>query len=78
MQDNLESQPRNAPGPAGTTCWRAVTLSDLRWRFLEGQYVVYNSGSGHTHVLDPIAALMIQLTEERCQTTELVERVAAS
>jgi PqqD family protein of HPr-rel-A system len=26
----------------------------------EEQYVVYNSGSGHTHLLDPIAALLVQ------------------
>jgi PqqD family protein of HPr-rel-A system len=26
----------------------------------EEQYVVYNSGSGHTHVVDPIAALLVQ------------------
>jgi PqqD family protein of HPr-rel-A system len=54
-----------------------VPLSDLHWRFLEREYVVYNSGSGHTHVLDPVAALLIQqLTEGWCDTAELVERIA--
>jgi len=33
-------------------------------------YVVYNSGSGHTHVLNPIAALALQqLTERNLETT---------
>ena len=40
--------------------------------------MVYNSGSGHTHVLDPVAALLIQqLAARSCETTELIERIAA-
>jgi PqqD family protein of HPr-rel-A system len=37
---------------------------------------VYNSGSGHTHVLDPIAVLLLgQLTDRSCETAELVEMI---
>ena len=58
------------------TWWRTVPHNDLHWRLLEEQYVVYNSGSGHTHVLDPIAALLLrQLTDRCCETTELVEGI---
>ena len=58
--------------------WRAVPHTDLHWRLLEEQYVVYNSGSGHTHVLDPIAALLVrQLTDRCCETGELVEGMGA-
>ena len=59
------------------TRWRALGHS-LYWKRLEDHYVVYNSGSGHTHVLDPFAALLIQqLTEECCETSELLRRIGA-
>jgi PqqD family protein of HPr-rel-A system len=55
--------------------WRTPRVA-LHWKLLEDQYVVYNSGSGHTHVLDPVAALVIQQLTERClETTELVQRI---
>jgi PqqD family protein of HPr-rel-A system len=45
---------------------------------LEDMYVVYNSGSGHTHVLNPIAALVVQqLTERNLETSELLQRIGA-
>lgn len=44
----------------------------------EEQYVVYNSGSGHTHLLDPIAALLIQkITDAPCNDEEFVRDMAA-
>jgi PqqD family protein of HPr-rel-A system len=37
---------------------------------------VYNGISGHTHVLDPVAALLIQvLTDNSCETAELAKRL---
>jgi PqqD family protein of HPr-rel-A system len=61
--------------PGGTT-WRRVPGIDLYWRLLEEQYVVYNGGSGHTHVLDPVAALIIEKLRDRgCTTTKLVREV---
>jgi len=45
---------------------------------LEDMYVVYNCGSGHTHVLNPIAALVVQeLTERNLETSELLQRIGA-
>jgi len=39
---------------------------------------VYSGGSGDTHVLDPIAALLVyQLMDHYCESTELAERIAA-
>jgi PqqD family protein of HPr-rel-A system len=56
--------------------WQAVPHIDLHWRFLEEHYLLYNSGSGHTHVLDPIAALLVRQITDRCrETTELVEGI---
>ena len=62
---------------AGSIRWRLLPHVVLSWKLLGDQYVVYNSGSGHTHVLDPIAALVIhQLTDRSTETRELVERIA--
>ena len=45
---------------------------------MEDMYVVYNSGSGHTHVLNPIAALVVQeLSERELETSELLQRIGA-
>ena len=69
--------PKSSGIPANTR-WRALPQAVLYWKVLEDQYVVYNDGSGHTHVLDPIAALLIQqLTDECCETAELVRRLGA-
>ena len=77
MQDDLGFQTGESNGKTGAGHWRVVPLSNLHWRFLELQYVVYNSGSGHTHVLDPVAALIIQqLTEGWHESEELVGRIA--
>jgi PqqD family protein of HPr-rel-A system len=44
----------------------------------EEQYVVYNSGSGHTHLLDPIAALLIQkITAGPYDDEEFVSDIAS-
>jgi len=58
--------------------WQTPPSVVFHWKLLEDQYVVYNSGSGHTHVLDPIAALLVQQLNERCcETAELVQRIAS-
>ena len=37
---------------------------------------MYNSGSGHTHVLDPVTALIIQqISEHDSDTKELIHQV---
>jgi PqqD family protein of HPr-rel-A system len=57
--------------------WQTPSCITLHWKRLEEHYIVYNSGSGHTHVLDPVAVLVIQQLAERClETTELVQQVA--
>ena len=62
---------------ATNTRWRVLPDVVLYWKLLGDQYAVYNNGSGHTHVLDPIAALLIeQLTDQCYETGELVQRVA--
>jgi hypothetical protein len=41
----------------------------LYWKLLEDIYVVYNSGSGPTHVLNPIAARVLQQLKRNLETT---------
>jgi PqqD family protein of HPr-rel-A system len=65
------------PSFTGVAAWRTVSLADLHWRVWEEQYVVYNDLSGHTHLLDPMAALILREIDEYCETAELVERLAA-
>ena len=56
--------------------WQPVHNFDLHWRFWEDQYVVYNAGSGHTHLLDPVAALIVQNAAERdWDTDELIQHI---
>jgi PqqD family protein of HPr-rel-A system len=71
-------QTPQAPGQRISTTWRVISKIDLRWKFFHGQYVVYNGHSGHTHVLDPVAALLVQvLTDDSCETGELAKRLGA-
>ncbi len=57
--------------------WRSVPNVVLHWKLWEDQYVVYNSGSGHTHVLDPVAALLVrQMTESCCEASDLLRQIA--
>ena len=58
--------------------WRIVPDFVLYWRLWEDQYIVYNSGSGHTHVLDPLTAFLIQqITKHDCGTAELIQQLRA-
>ena len=57
--------------------WRAVPDVKLHWTQWGDEYVVYNTGSGDTHVLDPVSALLVQqITESSGSTAELCRRVA--
>jgi PqqD family protein of HPr-rel-A system len=68
------SHPSSSPGAR----WRTPPGIVLYWKLLEDMYVVYNSGSGHTHVLNPIAALVVQeLSERELETSELLQRIGA-
>ena len=61
-----------------TQLWLPVNGFQLHWRFWEEQYVVYNGGSGHTHILDPVAALILQeVLEKAVGTDELIDRIVS-
>ena len=51
----------------------------LYWQSWDDEFVVYNSGSGDTHLLDPVAAEALQILErEPANLTELAGNVSAS
>jgi PqqD family protein of HPr-rel-A system len=51
----------------------------LHWRSWEDEFVVYSSGSGNTHLLNTVAAKVLQILErEPTNLSELVEKVAAT
>jgi PqqD family protein of HPr-rel-A system len=60
------------------TSWRRVRNVDFHWKRWEDVFTLYNSGSGQTHVLDPLAVLLIQLIGEGSHnTSELLQQMVA-
>lgn len=59
--------------------WKVNTAFPLQWRNWDDEFVVYNSGSGDTHLLDPVAAKALQsLEQESADLSKLVDRVSGS
>jgi PqqD family protein of HPr-rel-A system len=44
--------------------WRITQGCELSWRSWNDEYVVYNSGSGDTHLLDLLSAEILRKIEE--------------
>lgn len=62
-----------------STPWKVPSGFELHWRTWDDEFVVYNTGSGDTHLLDPVAAHVLQVLErEPLSLTLLTGRVAAS
>ena len=45
--------------------WTVPPESHLHWQSWGDEFVVYNSGSGDTHLLDPVAAEALQSLERQ-------------
>lgn len=43
--------------------WRTRSLASLHWRCWEAQWVVFNVGSGQTHLLDEVTAAVLSTIE---------------
>ena len=43
--------------------WKVQPTTQLRWREWDGEFVVYNTGSGQTHYLNRLAAKVLQYFE---------------
>ena len=58
--------------------WKVIDPCDFRWRFWDGQHVVYNPASGDTHLLNPVAGEALQsIQQSPADVLELVSRVAS-
>ena len=59
--------------------WRAPSGSRLHWRSWDDEFVVYDSASGDTHLLDSVPAETLKILERQsANLSELVDMVAAS
>lgn len=62
-----------------TERWQLLSGFRLRWQSWGDEYVVYHSGSGDTHLLDPIAAEVLKNLEcASANTSELLDRISIS
>lgn len=59
--------------------WMAIPGFSLHWQSWDDEFVVYNSGSGDTHLLDPVAAEALQSLQKRpANLSELARNLAES
>ena len=61
----------SGPLPAGmspTLRYRIRPSTHLHWAGWDGEFVVFNEGSGQTHQLDPLRALVLDLLQESPRT----------
>lgn len=59
--------------------WKVNPEFPLQWQVWDDEFVVYNTGSGDTHLLDTLAAEVLQsLEREPADLSELIDRVVAS
>jgi PqqD family protein of HPr-rel-A system len=58
--------------------WRLAHRARLRWRKLDDEWVVFDSGSGDTHRLDAISAAVLVCLELDAQDVEGLSQLLAS
>lgn len=63
---------------SGAQCaWSVVSGATLRWKMWDEDCVVFNNASGQTHLLDPLAALLVrQIEEGYCPSEQIFGRIA--
>lgn len=49
--------------------WSVTRGADLLWRRFQDDFIVYNTGSGNTHLLDLLSGEILQIIETRQPTT---------
>jgi PqqD family protein of HPr-rel-A system len=58
--------------------WRNPPYCRLHWQSWEDEFVVYNSGSGSTHLLDLVAAETLKILEKQSATLPELVGILAS
>ena len=54
--------------------WRSLGEEPLRFRFWDGDYIVYSPFSGQTHRLDITAGYLIELVNDGPKNTEILHK----
>jgi PqqD family protein of HPr-rel-A system len=58
--------------------WQLAEGCRLHWKAWDDEFVVFDEGSGDTHLLDPLAAEVLKVLEESPgKVSELARRVVA-
>lgn len=52
--------------------WKIVSQDRLHWRVWDGEFVVYDNGSGDTHLLSPEGAEILHLLSKHPASVEQV------
>jgi len=58
--------------------WRAISAFTLHWRSWGNEHVVYNAGSGDTHLFNDLAALILRALQEKAATLDELSQLCAT
>jgi len=58
--------------------WRAISAFTLHWRSWGDEHVVYNAGSGDTHLFNDFAALILRTLQEKTATLDELSQLCAA
>lgn len=53
--------------------WRLGGLASLHWQYFDGDWVIYDDGSGQTLVADPVMAAAMMALESGCSSSVDIE-----
>ncbi|MDP2370731.1 HPr-rel-A system PqqD family peptide chaperone [Rhodoferax sp.] len=57
--------------------WRLNPASDLHWRCWDNEWVLFDQGSGQTHLINPISAgTLMQFGAQSLSFQQLLDKVA--
>jgi len=55
------------------THWRLGGLTALHWQHFDGDWVIFDDGSGQTIAADPVMAAVLMALESGCTTVDDIE-----
>jgi len=58
--------------------WRVISVFTLHWCSWGDEHVVYNAGSGDTHLFNDFAALILRTLQEKAATLEELSQLCAT
>jgi PqqD family protein of HPr-rel-A system len=58
--------------------WRAISGFTLHWHTWANEHIVYNAGSGDTHLFNDFAALILRTLQEKATTVEELSQLCAT